>query len=229
MTTHFYLIRHGHHTNQAQAGLSIGALTAKGVLEAQKLRDRFEREKFSADVLISSTLLRAMQTAEIIAPALNLPVIHDKTVEEWSNQAQDGSTFQDFLDKISAAPQDQKAFISPGAGTETWAEFQLRAATALNRLSQEYAGKRIVLVCHGGIIEASFLYGFGLTVYQPTNTVLDAANTSITHWEKVQGSSREVWQLHIFNDTAHLNENYIFSDQIPKEREIFDESGSVKD
>ncbi len=85
--THLYLIKH------AQAdGLKpciIGSLTPNsglsplGITQAECLRDRLAATcEIQADVLISNTLKRAWETAEIIAPALKLPVIPDDEIQE---------------------------------------------------------------------------------------------------------------------------------------------------
>ena len=72
--THLYLIRHGESVANVQpivAGMrgDVG-LTERGVAQADRLRERLAQGEIAADVLIASTLPRARQTAEIIAPAL---------------------------------------------------------------------------------------------------------------------------------------------------------------
>ena len=71
--THLYLVRHGQaHVNVSQVmGGPRGdtGLTALGIRQAQRLRDRLQNDReIHADVLLASTLPRARETAEIIAP-----------------------------------------------------------------------------------------------------------------------------------------------------------------
>ena len=63
-------------------------------------------------------------------------------------------------------------------------EFLLRAGTALQRITREHDGKTIVIICHGGIIDASFLFFLGLSSLQFPQILFDTHNTSITHWYK---------------------------------------------
>ena len=42
-------------------------------------------------------------------------------------------------------------------GAETWAEFFVRAGARLRRIADDHPGERVVVVCHGGIIGASFV------------------------------------------------------------------------
>ncbi|MDQ2905514.1 MAG: histidine phosphatase family protein [Chloroflexota bacterium] len=67
---------------------------------------------------------------------------------------------------------------------------------------QEYEGKTIVLVSHGGVIAATFSYFFGLSGATPARVSLGAKNTSITHWFHV--SDTQKWVLERYNDYHHL-------------------------
>ncbi|HEX2905550.1 MAG TPA: histidine phosphatase family protein, partial [Phototrophicaceae bacterium] len=92
----------------------------------------------------------------------------------------------------------------PVSTGESWSEFMFRACTALNRITQKYAGKTVVLVAHGGIIEASFLFFSGLNILAPTPIFIDPAYTSITHWQKARGLTQDRWRLERYNDALHL-------------------------
>src|SRR5437016_5081477 len=82
--THLYLIRHGQALSAVQGTIGNTDLSPLGIKQAEHLRDRLAAtSEIVADVLIASTMLRAKQTAEIIAPALGLPIIFDSDVEEW--------------------------------------------------------------------------------------------------------------------------------------------------
>ena len=81
--THLYLIRHGQAINVVQKTSGDPGLSPLGVKQAERLRDRLAASgEIATDVLITSTMLRAKQTAEIIAPALGLPIIFDDEVQE---------------------------------------------------------------------------------------------------------------------------------------------------
>ncbi len=95
--TNLYLIRHGEAVVNVKpiVGDMRGdtGLTPLGVTQAERLRDRLAATgEISADVLIASTMPRARQTAEIIAPALGLPILWDDDVQEMRSGEADGMT-----------------------------------------------------------------------------------------------------------------------------------------
>jgi 2,3-bisphosphoglycerate-dependent phosphoglycerate mutase len=204
--THLYLIRHGAYISEVDGKLVDHGLSPLGVKQAELLRDRLiVTGEIKADVLISSTLPRAGQTAEVIAPALNLPLVRDPEFEEWHNE--DGSlSKKQFLTMWKDVPPDQRPYFRWIPTGENWVEFNLRATSALNRLIQKYIGKTIVLICHGGIIEASFIYFFGMTIHNLHLAGINTDFTAITHWHML---TREGWPPHWllerYNDRHHLD------------------------
>src|SRR5947209_8370444 len=168
--THLYLIRHGQAISAVENTVGNTRLSPLGVTQAECLRDRLAATgEIAADVLIASTLLRARQTAEILAPALGLPIIFDDEVQEWRDGVpMDSRKFsaEEFRERFNSVSFDQKPFMRVLPTSEPWANFMLRAATALNRITHEYEGKTIVIVCHGGIVDCSIITFFGMTALQ---------------------------------------------------------------
>jgi probable phosphoglycerate mutase len=72
---------------------------------------------------------------------------------------------------------------------------------ALNRIWQEHEGKTLVIVSHGGVIQASFIYFFNLSA--ATIPGISIENTAITHWIRPADAHR--WTLKSHNDHAHLS------------------------
>src|SRR5258708_10448452 len=80
--TDLYLIRHGE-MNPIKDFMRDDGLSPLGRLQAERLRDRLAAtQEIKADVLITSTFPRALQTAEIIAPALDLVPLPDDDIQE---------------------------------------------------------------------------------------------------------------------------------------------------
>jgi 2,3-bisphosphoglycerate-dependent phosphoglycerate mutase len=202
--TQLYLIRHGDYLEIMEEKLVDHGLSTLGVRQVELLRDRMAKGLIKADVLVASTLLRAKQTAEMIAPALDLPIEYDMDFEEW--RTQDGSlTDEQFVSKWYELSPEHIPYSRWMDGYETWMEFQLRATSAMHHLLLKYEGKTIVLVCHGGIIEASFVYFFGLSRFCFPKATVEAHQTAITHWAQVDypGVSG-IWVLQTYNDDRHL-------------------------
>ena len=212
MRTNLYLIRHGEaHSNVdgTIAGMrSDVGLTERGVLQAQRLRDRLAATgEITADALIASTLPRARQTAEIIAPALGLPVIPDDEAQEMRPGEADGLNIKDFLNRygpFSDFREDPYLPFAPGG--ESWGGFIARAGGFLYRTLREHAGETIVVVCHGGIIDASLLIGLGVSATAPAPGQFHTRNASITHWGREHVNGTEVWRLHRYNDDVHTRD-----------------------
>lgn len=204
--THLYLVRHGHYRKVQQGKFIDGQLSEQGIQQVERLRDRLLHSKdISVDVLISSTMNRARHTAEIIAPALNLPVTFESDVEEWRNE--DGSlTEEEFIALWRDVPAEERPFFRWVNGCENWMEFVLRATSALHRIIHEHEGKRIMIICHGGIIETSFIYFFEMSLANLRRATVDTRHTSITHWHKAEiAGFPSIWLLGRYNDTAHLD------------------------
>jgi probable phosphoglycerate mutase len=162
-TTHLYLIRHGEAwtvKTRVVAGMrGDGGLTPLGQEQARRLRDRLRATgEIRADVLLASTLPRARQTAEIIAPAFGLPIIWDDDLHEIRpGDEVDGLPEEEFFARYGRPDFEQDPFRPLAPGGENWAQFILRICTTLDRIVREYAGKTIVLVCHGGVIDTTFI------------------------------------------------------------------------
>jgi 2,3-bisphosphoglycerate-dependent phosphoglycerate mutase len=210
--THLYLIRHGEAIANVEpiiGGMKGDAgLTPHGVKQAEALRDRLLASgEIEADALISSTLARARQTAEIIAPALGgLPLILDDDVQEMRVGEADGMHVADFKATYGEPNFRKEPFRPIAPGGENWGQFVLRAATALDRIVRAYEDKTVVVVCHGGVVIGSMIYGFGLSSLMiPYSAELDPFNTSITHWEyrPAQENASPRWRLICYNDASH--------------------------
>jgi len=211
--THLYLIRH------AQAdGLRpdiVGSLTpdsglsAFGITQAERLRDRLTTSgEIQADVLISSTLKRARETAEIIAPALDLPIVFDEEIQELNVGDCEGLNAEEIAERFGTPVSfDDEPFRRLGSTGESWSEFTFRSCRALDRITREYADKTIVLVTHGRLIGSSFISFLGLNTLKQLPIVLDNKNTSITHWQLAHfpgyGRDYAQWCLHSYHDYAH--------------------------
>lgn len=210
--THLYLIRHGQAVSNVEpimAGMKGDkGLTPLGVRQAEQLRDRLAGGgEIKADVLIASTLPRARQTAQIIAPALGaaIPFLLDDEVHELRvGEAGDGLTHEQYSARFGWVDLDNEPLRPVDPGGESWGRFTLRVGEALTRITSEHRGKTIVVVCHGGVIDASFLFFFQMPTLVAPPAGFHTHNTSITHWEWDPHEKRGRWRLHRYNDHAHL-------------------------
>jgi broad specificity phosphatase PhoE len=211
MTTDLYLIRHGESVPNVEpiiGGMRGDAgLTDRGREQARLLEARLGAEGMRADRLYTSTLPRALETAQYLSRALRLPAIPDPDLHELRPGEADGLTVSEWraryggFDGPTQAIDPFRAF-SPGG--ESWAGFLVRAGGALARLVTRHPDQTVVAVCHGGVLEACFYLAFGLG--GTSNRVgFTPLNTSITHWRHTAEADRgREWTLVTFNDAGHL-------------------------
>ncbi len=207
--TQLYLIRHGEALGAVQKIIGDTPLSPLGITQAERLRDRLTATgEIAADILISSTFKRARQTAEILAHAFDLPILLDDEVQELRDGASDGMREDEYYATYGPVDFRETPFRQVAPGGENWGQFVLRACTAFDRILREHEGKTILLVCHGGIIGASFLYFMGWDTVHYPQAGFDTHNTSITHWQRFPhmriGGYR--WRLLRYNDDMHLRD-----------------------
>ena len=210
MATHLYLIRHGEaHSNvEAVIGGMKGdlGLTERGHAQARALAARLAQGEIAAHVLYASTLPRARQTAEYVAPSLGLPIEWDDELHELRPGEADGMSVEDARSRFEGFRRFLSEPFTPIApGGESWGSFQSRVSAALERLILRHPGQTIVAVAHGGVIEVSFMYMLGLGPQTRARAAFHVQNTAITHWRhSTTASGREEWQLVVHNDHRHL-------------------------
>ena len=209
MTTAVCLIRHGAYVRlphpEGTEAACDGGLSELGRTQAEALRDRLARTReLQADALYCSTLPRARQTADIIAPALGLRPQPSPALCEWDsgNERLGAEAFTRQFDALSPALRRTHAF-SPGF--ETIADFTARVHHLLKGLLQQHEGQTLVLVAHGGVVEAAFHYflGFGPGPFEGGFPA--AGHTSLTLWRRA--GVRNDWVQEFANDTWHLRSN----------------------
>src|SRR3954453_17465338 len=110
--THLYLIRHGQAISAVENTVGNTRLSPLGIKQAERLRDRLAATgEIAADVLIASTMVRARETAEIIAPALGLPIHFDDEVQEWRFPEDEALNVDAYIELFKKVPYDQKPFF----------------------------------------------------------------------------------------------------------------------
>jgi len=124
-------------------------------LAAQMIRS------FGVDRIVSSPLLRAAETAEILGRALNLSIDFDPDLEEVRFGRWQGMTY----DEIRHDP-DYHAFMADPLtqrtpGGETILDVQRRGIAGLSRVR---SGERVVFVSHGDIIRSALCHFLSIPV-----------------------------------------------------------------
>lgn len=210
MSTNLYLIRHGEAFSNVEstiAGMQTDrGLTPRGLKQAEALRQRLATGEIQADVLYASTMPRARQTAEIIAPALGLPINWDDELHELRPGDADGWTFEQLAAQPDFRRFVNESFVPIAPQGESWAGFQHRVSATLEQITHRHPNQTIVVVAHGGVIEIACMLFIGLAPMARQRVNFTSYNTALTHWRYSQTfSGRHEWQLLGHNDHRHLH------------------------
>ncbi len=207
--TKLILIRHGESevtVRQILGGQkSCTGLSDLGRLQAAALRDRWLAGPGPAvDVLYSSTLPRAVETAEIVNEALGgLEITQYADLEEHRPGDADGVAFAELEDRFGPLDLRTRPFSELAPNAESAHEFFHRTARCLERVMSENVGRSVLVACHGGVIDIAFRYLLNL----PRRLSFDlwTLNTSITEFVVDDSQTqRGRWRLVRYNDHAHL-------------------------
>ncbi len=222
--TRLVLVRHGEAvcnvTGICGGRKGCSGLTDLGVRQVQLLSDRLllTGELSGAAALYASALPRAIETAEILAPALVAgvgrtlvagdgpdqrgppPVTVDCDLCELHPGEADGLSWGEFADRFGDPDWDEDPDRPIAPGGESWTGFVNRAAAALEAVATRHPGELVVVACHAGVIEASMLALLPVVGgRQGARLQLRTRHASLTSWELVDGR----WRLLGYNDVAH--------------------------
>lgn len=142
-----YVARHGQtqwNVENKVCGRTDLPLTEKGLAQAEMLGEQVK--DLNLDLIISSPLLRARQTAAPAARMCGIPVLVDDRLIEQDYGIYEGVDRQDpgFLGN-----KRQFAFRYPGG--ESMMDVAHRVYGLLEEIRQKHPEKRVLLVCHGGV------------------------------------------------------------------------------
>ncbi|MBC8535117.1 histidine phosphatase family protein [Feifania hominis] len=163
--TRLYLVRHaeaeGNHLRIFH-GQTDGKITERGKKQLELLRERMAGEPI--DVIWSSPLSRAYDTAVAIRGARELPIHTDPGLMEINGGRWEGMHWKD-LD--GAYPEESKKWNVSAAdvrlpGGESIGELRERVERTLGRIIRENVGKNIAVACHGTPIKIMMTLYSGL-------------------------------------------------------------------
>ena len=199
----FTFLRHGESVGNAQArwqGQADYPLTEKGRAQASALAERWKSEGVSFDLAITSTLVRAKETAEIVTSALNVKVENDDIWLERAIGEMEGLTAEEVRQKPRppyATPYDPIG----GDGEGDWALY-LRAGRALHGLLKRPAGSYLI-VSHGGLLNQLMNAITGIAPHvDPSGVRFRFGNTAFAR--VIYFPHQHRWNIDAVNDRAHL-------------------------
>lgn len=183
------LLRHGQtdwNVDMRLQGISDIPLNDAGKMQASSATIKLA--SFNWDIIVSSPLSRAVETAQIINAGLKLASVEiEELLIERSFGEAEGLTYSQWRDNYSSGATAQ--------GAESLELLTRRADELLQRLAERYAGKTVLAVSHGALIRR--------VIHQVSKGELPAegerfGNTSLSKLVHVDG----IWQLLDYNPAS---------------------------
>jgi broad specificity phosphatase PhoE len=208
MPTRITLVRHGQTPWNAVGrwqGHAAVPLNEQGRQQAEVVAQYLAEIKFEIDVLYSSDLVRATETAEIIGKYLGKEVLVDARFREmdageWQGltvdeiKAWDGGRFEKML-------SDPYNIARPSG--ECYYDQEVRAYEAVQDLLAAYPDQHIMVVAHeetiASILRAAVNMEIPLSCFVPGSYI---PNTSLT--EIVYNEETQLWDAVVVGAVPHL-------------------------
>ena len=209
-----YFVRHGE--SESNAGdILLGpttGLTPKGREQAAFVAERLK--KIPIDIILSSTLTRAKQTAEIVNDELSKPIQFSDLLIEKKTPSEKIGKPKDDPERLKIDEVINKNFNVTGwhySDEENVEDLMERGFKALAFIKKQKA-ENILVVTHGlfmRMIIARITMGETLTSKEFWRFMItfETENTGITVCERedvIPGIRDNEWKISSWNDSAHL-------------------------
>ena len=200
--TRIIAVRHGETAwnvaARIQGQLDVG-LNDTGRWQARRVGEALVGEPITA--VYTSDLGRAHQTAQSIAEVTGVPVVPDEGLRERSFGIFEGKTFSEIEETWPDHAHNWRKRIpdwEPPEGGESLLQLRARVTRTLESLASRHPGEQIVVVAHGGVLDALYRVATRQEVNSPRT------------WELPNGAiNRLLWTPEGFtlvgwSDTQHL-------------------------
>ncbi len=203
MATHLYLVRHGE-TDWNKDGRIQGQqnppLNELGRRQAKAVAEYLTAIRSDYDCLYSSDLLRARETAEVIAAKWGGQIILRSDLREQCFGVCEGFLAEEALTRFGV---DIRAYLRDPAGTSIPGGEDLRAMGTrglrfLADLREKHRGQAVIVVSHGGLIKTLLTLILGMPLHFRNR--LEIANTAVSEVRLVETGDKVL----ALNITHHL-------------------------
>jgi probable phosphoglycerate mutase len=199
--TQFIVIRHGETAWNAQSriqGHLDSPLNEEGLAQAVLVAERLAHEPFST--LYSSDLGRALQTVQPIADRSGHEVVREPRLRERHLGIFQGLTGaqceQQYRQEYAQFKLRDPDYPVPGG--ESVRQLFARVGSIFTELVSRHAGERIVVVTHGGVLDALHRFAAGIPLERPRDfPIFNASLNFICHED-------QRWSVERWGDIAHL-------------------------
>lgn len=208
--TRIIAIRHGETAwnvaARIQGQLDVG-LNDTGRWQARRVGEALANEEIAT--VYTSDLGRAHETARSIGDATGVPVVPDQGLRERSFGSFEGKTFSEIEETWPDQAYNWRKRIpewQPPEGGESLLQLRERVTRTVEALAARHPGQQIVVVAHGGVLDALYRVATRQEVNSPRT------------WELPNGAiNRLLWTPEGFtlvgwSDTQHLDHEALDED-----------------
>ena len=202
-TARIILVRHGEtawNLEGKQQGHLDSPLTPRGLAQGGALARRLKLEDFAA--LYSSDLGRAYQTARFIADKTGHKILTSQRLRERNLGIFQGLTKAEIQKQF---PEEYRFYKRAGPeyvipSGESGRDYFNSTTRFLEGLAKEHSGQQIVIVTHGGVLNAAFRHALAIPLETPRRFALLNASLNVFDYEGGK------WRLEVWGDVNHLLE-----------------------
>jgi probable phosphoglycerate mutase len=202
MTTQLCIVRHGEtawnaeHRVQGQLDVPLNAI---GLTQAQAAAKVLGQEKF--DVIYSSDLSRARQTAQPTAERLGMQVRIESDLRERHYGIFERLTYAEVKVKF---PEDYARFAARDPEYafrtgESLKDFSARSIAILDRIAEANPGRNVLVFTHGGVLDHIYRHVARVPLSAERN--FGIPNAGLNRLEVTP----EGWRIRAWADIAHLD------------------------
>ena len=190
------LVRHGLPVRrEVVEGPADPELSVEGHDQSARLANYLVTESIAA--IYSSPMKRAFQTAEPLAKKTGLPITIVDDVAEYDRLSNEYIP----IEELRAANDERWHKLVAGgweSDSDTLDNFRRRVVSSLEQLISQHASQRIVVTCHGGVINQYIAHVLGISTERG---FFYPQYTSIHRVVAAQNGLRSIVSL---NEIAHL-------------------------
>lgn len=186
--TQLCLVRHGQtdwNLEGRYQGQSDVALNEKGFEQARNLAEQLKEQTFN--VIYSSDLKRARQTAEPIANALGMKVQLEPRLREINQGKWEGVLVEDIKARYAevwSRRTEDPANVRPPGG-ETVREVSMRVYAALDDAARLFPNGQLLIISHGLSIATAICHDKGIPVGQAYTVIPENVQPVWMEWNPV--------------------------------------------
>lgn len=193
------LVRHAE-TDCNNKGIFLGwideSLNQNGILQAEKIAKRLKN--INIDIIFSSDLKRAKETAEIINKYHHVKIEFKRELRERNFGIFQGKPKEKLFDAVKKSNIEFHKY-KPKDG-ESCLEVQKRVVNFFKKIAKKYSDKTVLIVTHGAVIMELLFYLTKLPRNEYRKLEQDKTALNIIKINK-DGTS----QIELINNTDHLN------------------------